>query len=210
MENLKLIFWIAVFIFAIYKIVSNLKKAFSKKKTSSIAKETILDDGTKRIEVAHNYTIQVPSYMVATRDLNDNAEIQYKNELRETYLIISREPVSEFIATQKEQGNYDLKYTSLENYKTIQHIAFIKTMEVIEEFTNQTNLDEASGSGSITIGFNARVEGIDDPLTYLMKFIEKEGHLYLILLWTLKAHFEEYKEEFERIQNSFKIIPLLQ
>ncbi len=147
-----------------------------------------------------DYEISLPSDMQKTTGLNSDASLQYQNIHKELYTIVIDEPKKEFIAALNELGYEEKPNITL--YRDIQLQRLAERMHI----THQSNPSSApiNGLQAETIDIDAKVDNIEEELSYFLTFIDGKNNIYMIMSWTLKSKKQEYKKTFETIAQSFK------
>jgi hypothetical protein len=141
----------------------------------------------------HVYYLSIPDYMSKTYQLNDNAEIQYQDTARVTYVIgieDSKESLKDLgtsFNNAQEFYDYFIKdyLVDAENRKVTEPIAFI-----------------ANGNKCIQSEFTYTADGLD--LYFLITIVESKTYFYKILCWTLLESKDKYKQDFVKISSSLR------
>ena len=137
------------------------------------------------------YTLDIPNYMVKKYDLNDAASLQYKNAVKEAYIIV--------IEDSKDELN------SLS-------MVFQNPKEFLENFTNGYQLESENRTISETQEFvnnnneHAQVEmswsSEDGQFYMLITTVETEKNFYKILCWTLLEYKNNLRDDYLTISKS--------
>ncbi|MDR0230265.1 MAG: hypothetical protein LBI72_14565 [Flavobacteriaceae bacterium] len=158
----------------------------------------------QEIQIDTKHTIEVPTGLVKTTDLNPQAVIQLKDANKELYLIVVKEPIEEIDNffkenkqtlgnqfTQDFKGYADLTYLSLLQKAKVKTPAILRATEI-------------NGLTTYTVKFDALVSGLD--VYYNFAAVKGEEYYYQILVWTLNTKKEQNKDEMERMVSSFKVV----
>jgi len=164
--------------------------------------ENLSPDEYREAKVADLYKLSVPKYMTEMDNLNSDASFQAANILKEAYTVVVHENKQDFIAYLKTISTYNEQVSVLENYSQTQINFFEKNA--------QLKRIEASDFTKIN-GLNARqvkLKGdiVDKEIGYTLCFIEGKDNLYMIMNWTRLNRMPRFKNTFEFINNSFKLI----
>jgi len=170
-----------------------------KKKNSD---SNINENDFVKVSIHNDYSIRIPRDMQKTTGLNSDASFQYQNIYREIYTIVIDEPKEEFADALKELGHEEK--STLPFYRDIQLKRLAERMDI----THQSNPFQMNISGLATeaIEIDAKVDNIDEELTYFLTFLEGESKIYMIMSWTLKSKKEKSKKTFMKIAKSFELI----
>jgi len=144
-------------------------------------------------EGGHCFSLSVPDYMVKTYKLNNVASLQYQNIRREAYVIVIEDP--------KEQlDEIGMHFTGPEDF--------------ISGFLKEYKGDAAERSVSSISTFDARSNRLaqatinwtedENQFHMLVTAVETRTHYYKILCWSVNDHWEELKDDFEKIASSLK------
>lgn len=152
------------------------------------------------VTVPEEYSIRLPRSMQKTTALNSEASLQYQNIHDEIYTIVIDEPKQEFVDAVKEFGYKNRP--SIELYLDIQ----LKRLGERMEITHQTKPVKMtiSGLNAESVEIDAKVDNIEEELTYFLTFLEGEDQIYMIMSWTLKSKKQHFKNTFLTIVKSFK------
>jgi len=134
------------------------------------------------------FSIKVPDYFSETDDLNEDAEMQMQNLLRETYMIVMAESKSDFDFARRilDVGSDSLSYT--ENYMDMQLESMAEAFDY--NITKNKMAHVINGMPAITVEISSRMEGLD--IVYLITTVESEYDIFYSTCWTLKNRKEKY------------------
>jgi hypothetical protein len=154
----------------------------------------------KTVRIKKQYRLKIPTYMKKTKELNDEASLQYMNGRREAYTIVIDEDKETFVGAMKLLGQYNDSISLAENYKNIQVGSFediVFDYKIYDENTKDFN-DKPS--------FYAKVEGVVDnfPVTYFFRFVEGKENMYTLICWTERRRKKIFQYTFNEILNSFE------
>lgn len=141
----------------------------------------------------HSYTMDIPSYMVKTYELNDVATLQYFNKHKEAYAIV--------IEDSKEE---------LE----IRGMKFVNAQEFLDSFAADYKKEEKRRRLSKTQTFESNGNKVaqselkwtdeDGDFFMLITAVETKTHFYKVICWTLAANASQLKDDFKHLSASIK------
>ena len=170
--------------------------------SDNIKKEKPVAADFNTVTINKEYEVQIPKYMKATNDLNDQASLQYQNIFKETYFVVIDEPKDEFKKAFLELGEYNDSLPLIANYKDVQ-LNFFKESLTDYEFISETT-KKINGKNTEEISFNGKIEGVIYNIGYILTFVEGKEKVYMLMAWTLADKNDKYQETFEYISNSFR------
>jgi len=150
------------------------------------------------VKVKGRYTLELPTFLNEATDLHSDASLQYKNGLKEFYVIVLDEDKN---SVNKTFEDSDLGYTSdLKGYADL----LLANMAENSSFTAPPKLKDTSINK-----LRARVtstSGIVDniPVYWKIAYIEGKNRYYQLMVWTLTENQEEHEAQMEKIVQSFK------
>jgi hypothetical protein len=151
------------------------------------------------------YKISIPKHMTVSRELNDDASLQYQDIYKELYIIVIDEPKTDFIKTFSEPdiNEYDDKLTPEKNYRIVQ----MKSMKEKMTLRGEPNVKKATINGldAEIVDFTGAVEGVESDIYYKLAFVEGTKNLYMIMTWTLATDKDKNTEEMDQMIQSFKL-----
>lgn len=164
------------------------------------------DAMVKKVEVVtdNKFKLQLPDYLADVKgDLNDEAQLQYMNGLREVYFVALYEPKSEF-DNYIEIGVFegDDSDSPLDIYADLLNEM---TEESSENYKLKQRIDTViNGNSAIVCHQTKKVDGID---TYFVTaFVQGVSDYYQIYSWTLLERKDRYKSQLEEMIFSFQEI----
>ncbi len=168
------------------------------------AEELSDKDDFKFVKVSDKYGMRIPKYMSQSRELNDEASLQYQNMFKETYVIVIDESKEEFIDVMKSIGEYDDSLTIVQNYREIQ-VGLISDMMNVKEIS-ETQTTKISGMDAESVIIDGTVDGVLYGISYFLTFVESENDMYMIMAWTLSNKKKKYEPTFQTMSSSFKLL----
>lgn len=164
--------------------------------------QSIAETNYNTIEIAGNYSMDVPDFMKSTTALNDEASLQYNNLFKEKYVIVIDEDKEEFIDVFKELGEYDESKSAIENYADLQISYFKEAGGVVRE--SEIISKDINGMPSRQIAIDANVQGVDESISYWLGYVEGEKSMYSIMAWTLESRKDDFEKEANTMIRSLK------
>lgn len=151
------------------------------------------------------YKISIPKHMSVSKELNDDASLQYQDIYKELYIIVIDEPKTDFIKTfsDPEYNEYDDKLTPEKNYRIVQ----MKSMKEKMTLRGEPGVKKATINGldAEIVDFTGAVEGVAEDIYYKLAFVEGTKNLYMIMTWTLASDKDKNTEEMDQMIQSFKL-----
>ena len=157
-------------------------------------------DTEKLVTIENKYSISIPSFLIKTNALNEDASLQYLNARKEFYVIVLDEPKSEMYKALVDNDLTDTYSNDLEGYSDLildnyeQSISISHMSNIVDTFINNMP------ARLLTI--NGQVEGVD--IFYSLAFIQGKERYYQIMVWTSSSKESEYKDKMNKILYSFK------
>ena len=159
---------------------------------------TACDDKPQTVTINKKYSVDLPSFLSVATDLNEDASLQYENQLREFYVVVIDEPRKAF-DDMMESG--EIGYgPDLDGYS-----------QLLVDDVRETIADKSTAKPT-----KAKINGLDARLASLSGTVEnlnvywKVGYIqgkkdyYQVLCWTLAENKEKYDAQMGEIINSFK------
>lgn len=171
---------------------------------NSKKEETLTEADLNHVQINNEYSISLPKYMKAAKNLNDEASLQYQNVFKETYVIVIDEDKQEFIDTFKELDVYDSALSVIENYRDAQVRSMTENMTVKSEGKPISLKINSRDAQSIQI--DGSIEGVKGDIAYFLTFVEGDSKVYMIMGWTLANRKEKYSKTFDTMARTFKVI----
>src|SRR5690606_7945740 len=139
----------------------------------------------------HSYQLDIPDYFVKCYDLNDIASMQYKNLVKNTYLIVI------------EDNKEELDFVGMAFNSATEFLDFFIEDYYIEAknrtVTEPTTFEKNNNSFS-QVEFSFSDE--DGDFFMLITAAETQTHFYKIMIWTLLENKDQYLNDFKRIASS--------
>ena len=191
-KSLVLILFLCISIISCKKIIDS---------AASIGKDDIKKEDLKSISVNKDYIISIPDYMTEMKSLNEDASFQYANIYKDVYTIVIDEDKQEFIKAFRDIEIYNDSLSIVSNYSDYQ----VKSLQEAINSKEAKELDfKIKNLPSLQYELNGKVDGIN--ASYLIGFIEGKDKMYMIMSWTEEDRYKKYKNTFNLIQSSFKLI----
>ncbi len=151
------------------------------------------EDGTRfsRQSFGRVYSLEIPKYMSRTAELNDNADLQYANGVKEAYFIVMVED-KEFLNIV--QANFAGPDDYFDYFYDNFNISRKKILTKIK-----TNIN---GMDAVLSEIEGGVDSLD--FYYLIGVAESKSAYYNVICWTLYDKREELKNDYKKIIYSLK------
>jgi hypothetical protein len=156
-------------------------------------------EANQTVKIDNRYSLELPPFLEKATDLHAEASLQYKNELREFYVIVIDEPIAEFNAALGADN--ELGATgSLDGYAKL-GVAF---MQQSAKFDAAPNLVPAKINGfpAKTLNVTGKINNID--IYWKEAYIQGKNTYYQVIVWTLANKKEAHENEMQEVINSFK------
>lgn len=179
--------------------------SFTGDKTHSSGLKSFLPGDTsdvRKVTIKDQYSLEIGKHMKETKELNDDASLQYEDTEEELYIIVIDESSKEFADAFRGEKGWDNSMTIAENYRRVQMALMKKKMKM-----KGKPVIRKTKAGSLPmeiVDFSAKVAGIEYEIAYKIGFIEAEGNLYMIMDWTLKSLLDRHNREMEEMITSFR------
>jgi len=156
---------------------------------------TSLFGQTKLVEkkIGHIYYLSIPDYMSKTRNLNNDASLQYENKVKEAYTIVIED-------SKEELEELGMIYQNAEEF----YDDFIKT------YSKAVEDAKTKEPKNFTIDGNAFTQGeltyVSDSVNIYMlaTVVETKTNFYKILSWTTKENKDKLKDDFIAIAKTLR------
>jgi hypothetical protein len=154
-------------------------------------------DDYQKVE-ASNYSIFVPNYMESAVDLNESASVQYKNELKELYMIIIEEYRVDLIDYNPEYDDLDpaKSYLELQANSISSNLNSVKMISEPKAFN-------MSGKKAYQLRLDGDVTDDKIAVSYLLTVIHDDKKVYFNMSWTLDKYIRKYSETLGQMSRSF-------
>ncbi len=151
-----------------------------------------------------NYNIDVPNFMTGTTGLNEEASLQFQSLIKEAYLLVIDEPKADFEEVYRDLGQYDDSLSVIQNYRDARLQILSRTTQITHKSANTSRLIHGLDAESVEL--DAKVNGMDNEISYFLTFIDGGEKVYMVMGWTLKERKKEHKKTFKTIAESFRLI----
>jgi len=154
----------------------------------------------KTVTIENKYSVTIPSFLTEVHNLNEDASLQYQHAWKEFYVIVIDEHKDEFNKVLVENQLTECYSNDLIGYSDLcldifkQGISISSKSDLIDKRIN--NLP----ARLITI--KGKVEDIN--AFYSVAYIKGQERYYQIITWTLASKEMLYKEQMQKLINSFK------
>ncbi|NJN49913.1 MAG: hypothetical protein HC798_00505 [Polaribacter sp.] len=139
------------------------------------------------------FTLDLPSYLQQTFDLNDVAILQYSNLVKEAYVIVIEDSKAEL--------------NSL-------NMTFESAKEFMQDFTKDYQLEATNRTATDIIEFEANNykhaqteftwDSEDGSIYMMVTIVETKGNFYKIMCWTLLENKDLLRDDYLTISKSLK------
>ncbi len=187
-----------IFLALLLQMVS-CKDADQKKEGTSLEKNAF-----HTVSIDGDYSISIPKFMNGTTGLNEEASLQYQSLRREAYVIVIDEPKKGFEEVYRDLKQYDDHLSVIQNYRDARIKILSRTTEIIGK--SEPESIKIHGLVAEALELDAKVNGLDNEISYFLTFVDGGEKVYMIMCWTLKNQKEEHKKTFKTIAESFKLI----
>lgn len=161
-------------------------------------------DALRTVSIDGEYSISLPKFMNGTTGLNEEASLQYQSLRHEAYVIVIDEPKERFEEVYRDLGQYDDHLSLVQNYRDARLKILSRTTEIIGK--SEPKSIKINGLETESLELDAKVNGLDNEISYFLTFVDGDEKVYLVMCWTLKNLKEEHKKTFKTIAESFKLI----
>lgn len=141
----------------------------------------------------HSYSMEIPSYMVKTYELNDVASLQYFNKNKEAYTIVIEDSKEELeLKGMRFENAADFLDSFAADYKKEEKRRKLSKAKVFESNGNHVAQSELKWTDE------------DGDFFMLITAVETKTHYYKVICWTLAANAPQLKEDFRHLSASIK------
>lgn len=159
-------------------------------------------EGPEVVQVNNQYELWVPKNLFKTKELNEDASLQYMNAFDELYVIVIDENLRE--VNEAFAGLYDSVETlaGFEIYVNLVSSSFFNalSLDTYPEFNNTT----IHGMPARVARINAMSDG--ERVAYEYALVKGEDCYYQIITWTLADQREKMQQKMDKMIVSFKEI----
>ena len=141
----------------------------------------------------HVYSLEVPNYLKKTYDLNDVATLEYKNLIKDVYLVVVEDEKEELKSVEMEFSNSNefLEY-------------FIKDYYIDAEKRELSETKEFNNNGNKFSQVELTFQDADGEYFMLITIVETKTHFYKILNWTALKNKDKYYKDFIKTAKSLQ------
>jgi hypothetical protein len=164
---------------------------------------TACDTNKVKMErVGDKFSIETPSYLKKTTELNEDASLQCANGFRELYMMVFDEQISELHDALQENELEELYSEDLEGYSNLLIDSY---MQSIKNFKKTRTIDTTLHTLPAKLfSIKGEVEGVD--VYYIVGCLKGKERYYQIVTWTLAEKEYEYKDIMKKMLYSFREI----
>ena len=157
-------------------------------------------DTEKLVPVENKYSISIPSFLIKTNTLNEDASLQYLNAWKEFYVIVIDELKSEMLKALVDNDLTDEYSNDLKGYSDL----ILDNFELSISISHKSDIVDTfiNNMPARLLTINGQAEGID--IFYSLAFIQGHERYYQIMTWTLSSKEHDYKDKMNKILYSFK------
>ncbi|OIQ16016.1 MAG: hypothetical protein BM557_10700 [Flavobacterium sp. MedPE-SWcel] len=154
---------------------------------------------TKILKIRGLYSLEIPEFLSETNDLNDYASLQYKNQLREFYVVVIHEPKNEFQETLVNNGLEEHYTSDLNDYTELAWVG----LETSLSFDSKPKIKslEINNLDAQVMDITGTTEGVS--IYWKFACIEGRNNYYQVVVWTLVDRREKYQPAIDAIIDSF-------
>lgn len=158
----------------------------------------------KTVRVKGKYDIQIPQSMTRTRDLNDEADLQYQNVFTNMYTIVLDEAIGPAAQNIKLEDYYNDTAGFAQNYLSFQ-LEYVEA-DLTGVTTNIYPTTKIHGLPAVSASVTGFFSDADEDLTYYLTVIEGRKNVFLVMSWTLGSSKEAHVPIFKKIAESFRLL----
>lgn len=157
-------------------------------------------DTMQEIVIDERYSMELPTSLSITHNLNDEASLQYQDIIKELYVIVIDEPKSEFNEALEVFMLKDAYTQDLEGYTSLVMDIFTQGVNIYE--SSEPQMTTINGLDAVLLSF----EGNSDNVDVFFKFgiIEGADTYYQIMTWTLLNKKDRFREQMSEMIMTFK------
>jgi len=141
----------------------------------------------------HEYTLEVPDYLKQTFDLNDVASLQYKNILKDVYLIVIEDD-------KKVLESLEIDFPSTADFL----LFFVKDYNIEAENRMQSEIVEFENNGNNFAQVELTFKDEAGEYFMLITAVQTNTHFYKIMNWTKLVEKDIYYADFKRTAKSLQ------
>jgi hypothetical protein len=162
--------------------------------TDAINSLEISDDAAVETrEINGLYSMDIPTILSSTTELNDDASLQYNSLYGEKYIIVIDENKKEFVDMFNSIGEYDESISVVDNYANVQLSFMDESLTVSDESSLKSF--KINGMDARVKAMDGEILGVAEEISYWLGYVEGENTLYTIMAWTLKSRKSSFEKE---------------
>ncbi|MFP9097692.1 hypothetical protein ACLI09_01450 [Flavobacterium sp. RHBU_24] len=159
---------------------------------------TACEKKPQTVTIKNKYSVDLPSFLTATNELNKDASLQYQNGAREFYVVVIDEPRKTFDDLMKEGG---LGYgPDLDGYSRLLVDSVRDKLGDKDKRTPTT--EKINGLDARLTSLTGTVQNIN--VYWRVAYVQGRKDYYQILCWTLTENKDKYDNQMVEIIKSFK------
>jgi len=155
----------------------------------------------QKVVVENIYSLEIPSVMVKTTELNDLASLQYVNDSLGLFIMVFDETKTD-VYNAFEQNDLTDKYTSdFNGYSNLIFDNYYTNLEITQK--SEVSELKINNLSAKKISIDGKYGDVDKDFYFCIGLIEGKERFYQIMTWTLKEKKENNKEVMDEIINNF-------
>lgn len=156
-------------------------------------------------KIKNSYSMMIPSNMTSTKELHDEASLQYMNELKELYVIVIDEEKDSIGSMLEELEGLEVfnKDRTLVGQMMDLQMLNMRMSSTIAEEQDEESL-KVGQFDAMRKELVATVPGINESVGYFLTMIEGKNHVYTVMQWTLASEKDNQRQMFKDMVQSFK------
>lgn len=151
-------------------------------------------DKEKLVTIQNKYTLSVPSILIESKDLNDEASLQYENQIKELYVMVIDEPKDELHKAITENSMQDTYSPDITGYTNLVLPDFIKSVPGAKPSDVKDTLINNMPAKVLTL--KGVVNNIE--VFYYIAIVEGKKEYYQVLSWTTAKQEKQYADIMKR------------
>jgi hypothetical protein len=152
------------------------------------------------VTVKDLFSVDIPTALTETYDLNEEASLQYENISDEYYVIAIDENKQEFFDAINEGASEDEMITEEEILDIYGYLQFT-TFATDDQYFDTKDI-EVNGLKAQQLDITSTFE--DLGIFYRMACYEGEENLYFVVVWTMEDYKDDHDASMQNIIESFK------
>lgn len=161
-----------------------------------------IDSDFKEMWWEDEYVIKVPNYVDGDKTLNQDADLAFSNLQKEVYIMVISEP-KDFLDSVMIASELHEEGESLTESALYVHLASLQSTYQVRDVVDPKPLS-IHGSNAHTA---EAVSTIDElPIAYHITVVEGKTEVYTIWCWTLEEYRDRYRDTFQKVVGSFKLL----